>query len=78
MVGHIAPEAQVGGPIAIVEEGDMIHLDIASRVIDLEVPADVVAQRLAKWKAPALRYSTGVFAKYGKLVSSAAIGAVTG
>ncbi|HME05961.1 MAG TPA: dihydroxy-acid dehydratase [Bryobacteraceae bacterium] len=78
MVGHVAPEAQTGGPIAIVEEGDMIHLDIARRVIDLEVPADIVAQRLAKWKAPALRYTTGVFAKYGKLVSSAAIGAVTG
>jgi len=78
MVGHIAPEAQVGGPIALVEEGDTIHLDIVKRVIELEVPADVLAQRMAKWKAPALRYTTGVFAKYGKLVSSAAIGAVTG
>jgi dihydroxy-acid dehydratase len=78
MVGHLAPEAQVGGPIAAVEEGDIIHLDIANRVIDLEVPPAVVAERLANWKAPALRYTTGVFAKYGKLVSSAAIGAVTG
>ena len=78
MVGHIAPEAQVGGPIGIVEEGDMIHLDISSRVIDLEVPADVVAQRLAKWKAPAAHYTTGVFAKYAKLVGTAAEGAVTG
>jgi dihydroxy-acid dehydratase len=77
MAGHVAPEAQVGGPIAAVEEGDIIHLDIANRVIDLEVPADVVAKRLAQWKAPAPRYTTGVFAKYVKLVSSAAIGAIT-
>lgn len=77
MAGHVAPEAQVGGPIAIVEEGDIIHLDIANRVIDLEVPPEIVTKRLAQWKAPAARYKTGVFAKYVKLVSSAAQGAVT-
>jgi len=77
MAGHVAPEAQVGGPIAIVEEGDIINLDIANRVIDLEVPPEIVARRLAHWKAPAARYKTGVFAKYVKLVSSAAQGAVT-
>jgi dihydroxy-acid dehydratase len=77
MAGHVAPEAQVGGPIAIVEEGDIINLDIAKRIIDLEVSPEVVATRLAQWKAPAARYKTGVFAKYVKLVSSAAIGAIT-
>jgi dihydroxy-acid dehydratase len=77
MAGHVAPEAQVGGPIAIVEEGDIINLDIANRVIDLEVPPEIVAKRLAQWKAPAARYKTGVFAKYVKLVSSAAQGAIT-
>ena len=77
MVGHVAPEAAVGGPIAAIEEGDSILIDIANRKIDLEVPAEVIAQRLAKWTAPEPRYKTGVFAKYVKLVSSASEGAIT-
>jgi dihydroxy-acid dehydratase len=76
-VGHVAPEAAVGGPIAAVEEGDTIFIDIKNRVINLEVPEDVLKQRLAKWKAPEPRYRTGVFAKYVALVGSASEGALT-
>jgi dihydroxy-acid dehydratase len=76
-VGHIAPEAAVGGPIAAVEEGDTISLDIQKRTIDLEVPQSTLKERLAKWKTPAPRYSTGVFAKYVALVGSASEGALT-
>jgi len=76
-VGHIAPEAAVGGPIAGVEEGDIINLDIQKRTIDLEVPQSTLQDRLTKWKAPAPRYSTGVFAKYVALVGSASEGALT-
>src|SRR5437764_14699647 len=77
MAGHVAPEAAVGGPIAAVEEGDIINLDIEKRVIDLEVPADVVRERLSKWKTPEPHYRSGVFAKYVALVGSASEGAVT-
>lgn len=78
MVGHVAPEAAVGGPIAAIEEGDSILIDITNRTIDLEVPASVIEERLSKWTAPEPRYKKGVFAKYVKLVSSASEGAVTG
>ena len=77
-VGHIAPEAAAGGPIAAVEEGDIIHLDIKKRSIDLEVPPNVVEDRLRKWRKPEPRYKSGVFAKYVALVGSASEGAVTG
>jgi len=77
MAGHIAPEAAVGGPIAAVEEGDTIHLDIARRIINLEIPESTLNERLKKWKAPEQRYRSGVFAKYVALVGSAAEGAVT-
>jgi dihydroxy-acid dehydratase len=76
-VGHVAPEAAVGGPIAAVEEGDTIRLDIAKRVIDLEVPRETIEARLAKWTTPEPRYRSGVFAKYVALVGSAAEGAIT-
>src|SRR5579864_972705 len=76
-VGHIAPEAAVGGPIAAVEEGDTINLDIQKRTIDLDVPHSTLQDRLKKWKTPAPRYSTGVFAKYVALVGSASEGALT-
>jgi dihydroxy-acid dehydratase len=75
--GHVAPEAAVGGPIAAVEEGDSIHIDIANRSINLEVPAGVVEARLKKWRAPEPRYRTGAFAKYVALVGSASEGALT-
>jgi dihydroxy-acid dehydratase len=78
MAGHVAPEAFVGGPIAAVEEGDPIVFDIERRRLDLEVPEPVIQQRLARWRAPAPRYTSGVFAKYAATVSSAAEGAITG
>ena len=77
MVGHVAPEAFVGGPIAAVKEGDSILLDIENRRIELEIPAEEIAARLKAWKAPALRYESGVFRKYVNAVGSAALGAVT-
>jgi dihydroxy-acid dehydratase len=77
MVGHVAPEAAVGGPIAAVREGDVIEIDIEKRTVNLEIPAAELAARLREWKAPAPHYTTGVFAKYVAMVSSAAEGAVT-
>ncbi len=78
MAGHVAPEALDKGPIAAVKEGDTIVFDIPKRKLTLEVPAAEIKKRLAKWKAPKPRYTSGVMAKYAKLVSSAAKGAVTG
>jgi len=77
MVGHVAPEAAAGGPIAAVREGDTISIDIAARTIELDVKAEEVRRRLAEWKPPAPRYREGVFAKYVALVSSASEGAIT-
>ena len=77
MAGHVAPEAAVGGPIAAVEEGDLITLDVASRRLDVEVSDAVLQARLARWQPPAPRYTSGVMAKYAALVSSASAGAVT-
>jgi dihydroxy-acid dehydratase len=78
MVAHMAPEAALGGAIAVVREGEMVHIDVASRRIDVEVGEDEIAARLATWEPPAPRYPTGVFAKYAATVSSASLGAVTG
>ena len=77
MAGHVTPEAAHGGPIAIVQNGDMIEFDIEARELRVELSDDEIAARLAGWTAPAPRYSTGVFAKYAALVSSASEGAVT-
>ena len=77
-VGHIAPEAARGGPIAAVRDGDIIAIDVAARTLNVELAADVVTERLAEWRAPQPRYPTGVLAKYARLVSSASLGAVTG
>jgi dihydroxy-acid dehydratase len=76
MAGHVAPEAARGGPIAAVEEGDMIVFDINNRRLDVEVTEAVLQERLSKWQEPAPRYASGVFAKYAALVSSASEGAV--
>jgi dihydroxy-acid dehydratase len=76
-VGHVAPEAAVGGPMALVADGDRITIDVSKRRIDLEVNAAELAKRRAAWKAPAPRYRTGALAKYAKLVGSASEGAVT-
>jgi len=77
MIGHIAPEAALGGPIALVEEGDEIVIDVDARRLDLDVAADVLEQRRGRWSPPAPRYTGGVMAKYAALVSSASDGAVT-
>ena len=77
VVGHVAPEAQVGGPIALVREGDSITIDAGKRLLELNVDAAELAKRRAAWSPPPPRYTHGVLAKYAKLVSSAAIGAVT-
>jgi dihydroxy-acid dehydratase len=74
--GHIAPEAAVGGPIAIIEEGDTITLDIPKRLIQVELSEEEMQRRLGHWQAPAPRYTSGALAKYARLVSSAARGAV--
>jgi dihydroxy-acid dehydratase len=77
-VGHVAPEAFVGGPIALVREGDEVAIDAANRRIDLVVDDDELARRRAAWTAPAPRYTRGALAKYARLVGSADHGAVTG
>lgn len=77
VVGHVAPEAAVGGAIALVEEGDTITIDAHARLLQLHVSDEELAQRRAKWQAPPPRYTTGVLAKYAKLVSSCSLGAVT-
>jgi len=77
MVAHVAPEAAVGGPIAAVHEGDIIHVDVAGGRLEMEVPDEEIRRRMKHWVAPVPRYQTGVFAKYANSVSSAAFGAVT-
>jgi dihydroxy-acid dehydratase len=77
MAGHVAPEAASGGPIAAVRDGDTIVFDIKSRRLDLEIPEAEMNARLRQWSPPKPRYTTGVMAKYAKLVSSASEGAVT-
>ena len=77
MVGHVAPEAASGGPIAAVREGDSVSIDIQKRTIELEIPAEELTARLYSWKTPEPKYTSGVFQKYVKLVGSAARGAVT-
>jgi dihydroxy-acid dehydratase len=77
MAGHVAPEAAVGGPIAAVREGDTITFDVEKRTLTLDIPDEEMARRLSEWKEPEPHYTTGVFAKYAKLVSSASEGAVT-
>ena len=74
--GHVAPEAAVGGPIAIVEDGDKITLDIPNRAITLDLGEEEIKRRLGQWQAPAPRYTRGALAKYARLVSSAARGAI--
>ena len=77
MVGHIAPEAFRGGPLAAVRDGDEIVLDVEARRLDLDIPEDELARRLADWTPPAPRYTKGVFAKYAAGVGSASQGATT-
>src|ERR1700676_395348 len=78
MVGHVAPEAAVGGPIAAVNEGDIITINTETSSIEVALSPEQIAERMKSWNPPALKYATGVFQKYAKLVGSAAQGAVTG
>jgi dihydroxy-acid dehydratase len=78
MVGHVAPEAAAGGPIAAVREGDVITIDVEGRKLQLDVPDEELRARLAAWQEPPSRYASGVMAKYARLVSCASVGAVTG
>jgi dihydroxy-acid dehydratase len=77
VVGHVAPEAAVGGAIALVKEGDRITIDAGRRLLQLEVKADELERRRAAWSSPQPRYTAGVLHKYARQVSSASIGAVT-
>ncbi|MCG2863908.1 MAG: dihydroxy-acid dehydratase, partial [Vulcanisaeta sp.] len=77
MVGHVAPEAAVGGPIAVVEDGDKILIDVENGRLELLVPEEEVKRRLKNWQPPPPRYTRGLLAKYASLVTSAAMGAVT-
>ena len=78
MAGHVAPEAAVGGPIALLRNGDQVRFDVASRRLEVELSAAELKRRRARWRSPAPRYTSGVMAKYAYLVSSASEGAVTG
>ena len=77
VVGHVAPEAAVGGPLAVVQDGDRITIDADQRALDLHVAASELAARRKAWAPPPPKYTSGVLAKYSKLVSSASVGAVT-
>ena len=77
MMGHVSPEAALGGPIAAVREGDIVRMDVNQRLLEVEVSDAEIKHRMAHWKAPKPRYATGVFAKYSALVASASEGAIT-
>jgi dihydroxy-acid dehydratase len=77
VVGHVAPEAAVGGPIALLEEGDLITIDADERLLAADVCKEELARRQASWTPPAPRYRAGVLLKYARQVSSASLGAVT-
>jgi dihydroxy-acid dehydratase len=77
VVGHVAPEAQVGGLIGLLKEGDSVTIDIENRKLSTDLSDDEIAKRKAEWKAPKIKYDRGVLAKYAKLVSTASKGAVT-
>ena len=78
MIGHVAPEGAIGGVIALVEDGDRIVMDVETRELSVRVPEEELARRRDLWTPPPPNYTTGVMAKYAKLVSSASVGAVTG
>ena len=78
MVGHTAPEAAVGGPIALLREGDKITIDVSRRLIHVDLSDSELEARRAEWQPPAANYSKGVMAKYARLVSQANDGAITG
>jgi len=77
VVGHVAPEAAVGGVIALVQEGDLITIDADKRLLQLDVCSEEIGRRRADWSPPPARYTSGVLFKYARQVSSASLGAVT-
>jgi dihydroxy-acid dehydratase len=77
MMGHVSPEAALGGPIAALRDGDLIHVDVTKRVLEVDIADAEIKRRMADWKPPKPRYAAGVFGKYGALVSSASEGAIT-
>ena len=77
IIGHVAPEAAVGGAIGLVRDGDIIRMDVETRTLEVDVSDEEMAQRRAEWTPPESRHTTGVLGKYAKLVSSASLGAVT-
>jgi dihydroxy-acid dehydratase len=77
MVGHVAPEAATGGPLAALRTGDIVSIDVAKRRLDVEISVAELKKRLKAWKSPRPRYRGGVLAKYAQTVSSASFGAVT-
>ena len=77
VVGHISPEAYVGGPLSLVKNGDLITIDAEKRELNLEIPMAELKKRKKLWKMPKPRYTRGVLAKYASAVTSASLGAVT-
>jgi dihydroxy-acid dehydratase len=77
MMGHVSPEAALGGPIAAVHEGDTIRIDVNERLLELEISDAEIQRRMSQWKVPKPRFATGVFGKYAALVHSASEGAIT-
>jgi dihydroxy-acid dehydratase len=77
VVGHVSPEAAVGGPLALLEDGDRITIDAAARRVDVDLTQTEFAERRKKWRPPASSVNKGVLAKYRSQVSSASLGAVT-
>jgi dihydroxy-acid dehydratase len=76
-IGHVAPEAALGGPIGLLQEGDIVKVDIDARTLDVELSEEELAQRRAAWQAPPPHYTSGVMAKYAKTALQADDGAVT-
>ena len=77
MIGHVAPEAAVGGPIGLINQGDIISMDVESRQLNVKITKAELEERKKAWQPRKANYERGVLAKYAKLVSSASIGAVT-
>ena len=77
MIGHVAPESAVGGPIGLVKDGDIINMDVESRSLNVDISEDEMQERKKAWEPPVSQYKRGVLAKYAKLVGSASKGAVT-
>jgi dihydroxy-acid dehydratase len=77
MIGHVSPEASKGGPLAALRDGDTVTIDVDARELHVELSDDELAARLQEWTPPPPRHTSGVFAKYASMVSSASEGAVT-